>query len=293
MSFSYVLREGFAGFRRARLSSISSIVAIMLAVLLLGMLARVSFNAFELAQALKQEVEVEVFLQDVDQSRTNSLRSSLEEYEIVETVTYVSKEEAMEEFRREFGPESELLGNVNFLPAKFTVRTTPDAAAAEIVGMVESIRDWRGVDEVVFNQAGLELLEERLNMLIIAGGALTLFIMLTAMVLVFNTIRLTIYAKKNLIKAMKLVGATNNFIKRPFLVEGVLQGLIAGLLASGLVWLIFNYLIPVYLPIAGVLSWPFGRWFYLVGAMLILGIFMGLMGSRWAAKKFIKETSIA
>jgi cell division transport system permease protein len=113
------------------------------------------------------------------------------------------------------------------------------------------------------------------------------------MILVFNTIRLTIYAKRDLIKAMKLVGATNGFIRRPFVVEGIIQGLIAGLLSIGVMYAIFHYLLPEYLPQLGVLEWPFGRWYYLCGAMLLLAIFMGFWGSQWAARRFIKETSIS
>src|SRR5699024_6132686 len=111
--------------------------------------------------------------------------------------------------------------------------------------------------------------------------------------LVFNTIRLTIYAKRDLIKAMKLVGATNGFIRRPFVIEGILQGLIAGTFAVIVMYIGFQFVLPEYIPQFGILDWPFGRWYYLSGAMLLLSVFMGLWGSQWAARRFIKETSIS
>lgn len=292
MSFVYVIREGAAGFRRARLSAVSSIVAIMLAIILLGVLIRVSSNAYELTQAIKQEVEVEIFLQDISDERIASIRTMLNESQIVEQFEYISQEEAMQRFKYEFGSESELLGDFNFLPASFKVRTEPDVAVSGIVGFVDEMKAYRGVEDVRFNQRGLEILEERLNTFIIGGSLFGLFIATTAIFLVFNTIRLTIYAKRNLIKAMKLVGATNNFIKRPFMVEGVMQGIIAGLLGLAGVWLIFHSLIPYYIPQVGVMSWPLGRWYFLSGALLFLGIMLGFMGSRWAAGKFIRETTI-
>lgn len=289
MSAIYVLKEGVAGFRRARFSALSSIVAITLAVVLLSVLARVAYNAYHLAQSIKQDVQVEVFLQDIDESRTSSLRSSILTHSIVETVVYVSKDDAMEQFRQDFGPGSEILGSVNFLPASFRVRTAPEASATEIAAFVNEVGTYRGVEDVKFNQRGLELLEERLNTLIIAGLLIGLLVALTSMALVFNTIRLTIYAKRKLIKAMKLVGATNGFVKRPFMVEGVLHGLTAAVISTGIIWVIFHWLIPTYIPQAGILAWPFGRWYYLIGAMFVFAVLMGFMGSRWAAKKFVNQ----
>ncbi len=293
MSFSYVLKEGVAGFKRARLSAFSSITAMMLAIVLLGVLVRVSTNAYDLAQALKQDVEIEIFLADISEARKGEMERMLGERDIVEQLSYISQEEAMEQFREEFGAESDLLGDVAFLPASFRVRTSAEAQASQIISLVDEMKAYRGVEEVRFNQRGLEILEERLQLFVIGGVLLGGFIGLTAVVLVFNTIRLTIYAKRDLIKAMKLVGATNGFIKRPFMVEGMLQGLIAGVVGSAVVWIIFQYLLPGYLPQLGVMSWPFGRWYYLTGMMILAGLMLGFFGSRWAAHKFIRQTTIA
>lgn len=136
-------------------------------------------------------------------------------------------------------------------------------------------------------------MESRFRTVATIGGGLGVLILLAALILVFNTIRLTIYAKRSLIKAMKLVGATNAFIRRPFVIEGVIQGMVAGALAIGTMYVTFQYILPQYVPQFGVLAWPFGRWYYLCGAMMLLAIFMGFWGSQWAARKFIKETSIS
>lgn len=293
MSFRYVLKEGFSGFKRARLSAFSSITAITLAVVLLAILARVSYNAYYLAQAIKSDVQIEVFLQDVDQARTNALKNSFLEHNVVDEIEYISKERAMEIFRSEFGPGSEVLGSVNFLPASFRIKTKTDVPVSSIVLFVDEIKTYVGVEDVKFNQRGLEILEERLQLFVFGGILAGLIIGLTALVLVFNTIRLTIYAKRDLIKAMKLVGATNALIRRPFLVEGMLHGIVASILATGFIWLLFHIFIPYYIPQAGILSWPFGRWYFLTGAIFFIAILMGLIGSRWASSKFINRTSIS
>jgi len=293
MSFRYVLKEGFSGFKRARLSAFSSITAITLAVVLLALLARVSYNAYYLAQAIKSDVQIEVFLEDVDQARTNALKNSFLEHDVVDEIEYISKERAMEIFRAEFGPGSEVLGSVNFLPASFRIKTKTDVPVSSIVFFVDEIKTYVGVEDVKFNQRGLEVLEERLQLFVFGGILAGLIIGLTALVLVFNTIRLTIYAKRDLIKAMKLVGATNALIRRPFLVEGMLHGIVASILATGFIWVLFHVFIPYYIPQAGILSWPFGRWYFLTGAIFFIAILMGLIGSRWASSKFINRTSIS
>lgn len=292
MSFSYVLKEGFSGFRRTRLASVTSVTALVIAVLLSGLMARFGYNAFQVVQALKESIDVEVFLLDVSEERRQRITSDLLAYPSIVDVNYISKEDAVEIFRQEFGAEGESLADLHFLPASIRLHFLPDATAADIRQVITEIETFQGVDEVVFNQQLLETLESRLELLVIAGSGIGLFILLTAVVLVFNTIRLTIYAKRNIIRTMKLVGATNGFIRRPFLLEGFLQGLIAALIAVGLHWLLFQLVIPYYLPQFGILMWPFERWYYLTGAMAGMALLMGLWGSWWATRKFISQTSI-
>jgi cell division transport system permease protein len=292
MSLGYIVKEGLAGIGRARLAAITSMFSLFVAVLLIGVLARFGFNAYQLAQNLRSSIEVEIFLDDLDQRSTQDIREKLNSYAFVSRVNYISKDSAAAIFRSEFGAEGETLADLKFLPASFRVFMSNQAQAAQINQFVSEVSETRGVDEVRYNQRLVELMEARMSNFVLIGGGIGLFILLTAIILVFNTIRLTIYAKKGLIKAMKLVGATNAFIRRPFLVEGIFQGIIAGSLAIAAQFTLFEYLIPRYIPQFGVLAWPYGRWYYLTGAMLVLALFMGYWGSRWAARKFIKETAI-
>jgi cell division transport system permease protein len=265
---------------------------LFLAVLLIGVLARIGFNAYEVSQLLREQVEVEVFLDNIDSQSTNELRRSIESTHFVEELTYISKDSASKVFQQEFGMGGEALADLNFLPASFRLRMSDEASVAQVDSVAQSFGNLNGVDEVRFNLALLQLLETRTDQLAMGGAALGAFILLIAMILVFNTIRLTIYAKRDLIRAMKLVGATNGFIRRPFLVEGIVQGLIAGSAAAGLIYLLFDWFIPQNISQLGVLSWPFGRWYFLIGGVVVLAMIMGWMGSRWAARKFIKNSSV-
>lgn len=293
MSFGYVIKEGFAGFSRARLASFTSIFSLFIAVLLLGVLARVSYNGYEVAQSLKKSIDVEVFLMDLDERTTNELENKLRGKELVQEVNYISKDSAAAIFEKEFGSGGSSLADLNFLPASFRLKIDPDSKITRVDSLVQEIQGYRGVDDVQFNQQLLQMLETRFQTVATVGGGLGALILLAALILVFNTIRLTIYAKRNLIKAMKLVGATNAFIRRPFVIEGLIQGVVAGVLSVGVMYLGFQYLLPHYIPQFGVLEWPFGRWYYLCGGMVLLSMLMGFLGSQWAARRFIRETSIS
>ncbi|WP_445664931.1 cell division protein FtsX [Fodinibius sp. AD559] len=293
MSLGYVVKEGMAGIGRAKLAAFTSIFSLFIAVLLLGLLARLGYNGYEVAQSLKKSIDVEVFLMDLDERTTNELSEQLKEEELVQEVSYISKDSAAAVFEEEFGSAGRSLADLKFLPASFKLNINPNAQISQVDSLVNQIQSYRGVDEVRFNQQLLKRIESNFQTAAMVGGGLGILILLASMILVFNTIRLTIYAKRDLIKAMKLVGATNGFIRRPFVVEGIVQGLIAGLLSVGVMYATFHYLLPEYIPQLGVLEWPFGRWYYLCGAMILLAMFMGFWGSQWAARKFIKRTSIS
>lgn len=293
MSFKYIIKEGFAGIRRAKLAASTSIFSLFIAIFLLGILSRVGYNVYVQAMSIKDLIEVEVFLFDVDERTTEDIERRLNAEEIVLEATYISKDSASAIMKREFGPGVEELVELNFLPASFKLKVDTEAGVSQIETLVSSIQNLRGVDEVQYNEGLLRIMESNLNMFSLVGGGIGLLILLASVILVYNTIRLTIYAKRELIRAMKLVGATNSFIRSPFIIEGVLQGVIAGLMAVVSVFFIFEFVIPLYLPEMGLLSWPFGRWYFLTGAMFGLAVLMGWWGSRLAARRFIEETYIS
>lgn len=293
MSVGYVVKEGFAGLGRARLAALTSIFSLFIAVLLIGILFRLGYNAYEVIQLLQQQVEVEVFLEDLSNSDIQQMEDKLMNNPGVSGLSFISKDSAAQVFQQEFGMGGEAIAELDFLPASFRLVISDEYTVTQVDSLVREIDSYEGVDEVRFNMALLQMIESRTETLVFAGGIVGIFILLVAMILVFNTIRLTIYAKRDLIKAMKLVGATNSFIRRPFLVEGVLQGLIAGGFAAVVIYALFQWGIPYFMPQIGVLSWPFARWYYLVGGVILLAILLGWWGSRWAARKFIKDMGVS
>ena len=279
MSLKYVIKEGTAGFKRAKLAVTTSIFSLFIAVLLLGILGRVSYNVYTQAMSLK-EIQIEVFLFDMDERSVEEVRSQIQREELVTNVVYISKDSASVIAAKELGAGVTELIELNFLPASFKVDVNTDSGAELVESLASRIQN-------------IKALESNLSIFTLMGGGLGILILLAAVVLVYNTIRLTIYAKKDLIRAMKLVGATNGFIRSPFIVEGIIQGVIAGGLAVLCVFAIFEFLVPIYVPDIGIVAWPFGRWYFLVGAMVGLSVLMGWWGSRLASRKYIAETYIS
>lgn len=292
MSIRYVFKEGIAGLTRAKLAAFTSMFSLFIAVLLIAVLFRIGYNIYELSNVIRQQVEVEVFLEPGDESEHRNFGEILLQKNGIIDLEYVSADSAASIFQEEFGFGAESIAQLNFLPASYKVTMADELNVAQIDSVVQTIRPFEQVDEVRFNLSLLQMIEQRTDTLLLAGTGVGFFILLVAITLVFNTIRLTIYAKRNLIQAMKLVGATNGFIRRPFLVEGILQGIIGGVAASAAVFIIFEWIVPAFIPQLGVLSWPFGRWYFLTTGTVILGVVLGWFGSRWAARKFIKDSRV-
>lgn len=293
MSLIYIIKEGYSGFKRTPLATFTSVVALMIALILIGILARFYYSAFEIGTAIRNDIEIEVFLEDVNDQRMRAIGREIQASPIVESVTFISKDSAASVFRELFGAEGTPLADLDFLPASYRIKPKPNLEADTIAVYLAKIGEISGVDEVSFNMQLLRLIDQRMDLVLSIGGLIGLLILFTALVLVFNTIRLTIYAKQPIIRAMKLVGATNGFIRRPFLMEGLLQGFLAFMLAAGVVLFFFNWALPLLIPQFGVLPWPFGRWYYLVGVLALLALTLGYFGSRWAARKFIWDASIS
>ena len=293
MNLTYIIKEGILGIKRAKFAAFTSIFSLFVAILLLGILSRISYNFYMQAMSFRELIEIEIFLFDIDERTTNSIKQTLDANSIVLEYVYISKDSASSIMRQEFGSGVEDLVALNFLPASFKVKVDTELGIDQVTNFASTMLTEKGVDEVKYNEGLLKVMESNLAAFNFIGGGIGLLILLVSVILVYNTIRLTIYAKRELIRAMKLVGATNGFIRSPFIIEGMIQGIIAGSISVASVYVIFEYVLPFFLPEMGILEWPLGRWYFLVTAMFSLSILMGWLGSRFAARKFIKETYIS
>ncbi|NUN69582.1 MAG: ABC transporter permease [Bacteroidetes bacterium] len=288
MAILYTVREGFSGFRRARLSSVITIFTMTISLLLLGLFAIIYQNTNSIIQSFRDKVEMEVFIAaETDPARIDSIGTLLSEVPGIAGSQYISKAEAARIFKREFGEDINAVLDFNPLPASFKLRLHPDYRNSDSASSVHSaLSRIEGVDDVVYRKTLLELLDRRVKVFIGASAAIGLTLLIAAIFLVSNTIRLTIYAKRKLIATMKLVGATRGFIRMPFLIEGMLHGLMGGLLSAGFIW-------SITLLARRFVSTELSDFFRVdplfYAAMISVGILLGLLGSSWSVKRFITE----
>lgn len=287
MSLRYTLRESFSGFKRARLSSIISIITITISLLLLGVFAVFSLHASRFIDTLRNKFEIEAFLEEpLTRQELADLRGRVTEIEGVERIVYVSKEEAARIFKEEFGEDIKNVLDFNPLPPSFKIYLKDGyktAAQAEVIH--DRLKSLKGIGSIVYRKALLELIDKRtvtVNNLTLGLGTL---ISLSAIFLVSNTIRLAIYAKRHLLRTMELVGATRGFIRLPFLVEGMIQGLLGGVLASCIFYVLLEY-------VARILSVEFSEFIHMDPVFYLLvigaGTLLGLVGSVISVIRFIR-----
>ncbi len=287
---TYSIREGLAGFRRAKFAFVAATSATAVALVLIGMFALISYQTRQVTTWLRQRVgELEIFIDDVEEPIALAIDARAALAPGVAETEYVSKEKAREIFRAEFGEGSELFLDEPFLPASIKVRVRPSYANPDsLQRLVTEFSSWNRVHEVVFNQPLLVKVQRNLRLLTFSGLSIGLLVVLASLFLVGNTIRLTIYARRLLIRTMKLVGATDAFIQQPFLVEGVVQGVVAGAGASVLVWLLYGAMAG-YVPALGVSAWAL----LLLGLGIVgAGALLGWVGSLFAVRRFIKQVAL-
>lgn len=292
MSVSYALKEGLAGFKRARFAVAASTSAMAVSLVMIGLFLFLSYEAALVSSWLRQRVgEVEIFIDErANDAQADAVYQLASATPGVAEADFISREEAREIFLREFGEDAALFTEDEFLPPSVRVRVQSAYANPDSLDvLIAEFRTWNRVDEVVFNQPLLVKVQQNIRLFGMLGLVIGLVIVFAAVFLVANTIRLTIYARRLLIRTMKLVGATDSFIRRPFLFEGVAQGLIAGAIASAVLWAIYSALIATLPQLA--LN-PLTAAMLLSGSVIVIGMILGWVGSLIAARRFIQKVSL-
>lgn len=277
------IAEGFRGLIRAKFSAFVSISTILLSLILIGVFVIFILNAQRLVNQIQSRLELEIF---IDNSYTieqvEELRLKIIAIDGVDSVRYISKERAAEIFRQQFGQDIFEILDENPLPSSFQVKVKPSFRSAGYAGQIsKNLSKLEGVEEVFFRQDLLIILERYIRIFVAVILGIGLLLAVGSIFLVSNTIKLIIFSRSPIIEIMKLVGATRQFIRRPFLVEGIIQGLIGGSLAALFFYLILKIL---KLEIPGLIlinqkNYPL---------LMMMGVLFGLIGSLLALRKFLK-----
>ena len=287
----YFITESLNSIRRNGLMSLASLMTVALSLLILGVFIILVMNLNHMASVLESQVQVTVYLQDtLKEVEVREIGTRITKLPGVTRVNFIAKEEAMNRFKQRLGEQQGLLaelGEANPLPNSFEVKLD---RPERVKPVALALAQLKGVEAARYGQEVVEQLFNLTRMVRIFGVVLILFLGLAALFIIVNTIRLTVFARRREIGIMKYVGATDWFIRWPFIIEGVLLGFLGACIAvlpltqfysmlTGQVYesLAFLPLLPKY-PFMG----------YVNIFLLCAGIGIGALGSVISVKKFLK-----
>lgn len=244
--FSSILRA-IASLRQNWLISSITIGIISVCLLLVGGYLLLTHNLQGVVQTLKTEVRLTAYLRDgFPAADINTLQDRLASIPEVHSVVFISKEQALEEFGAMLAENRSLLEGLESNPLPASLRITPASAHRNFQG-VSSILNVIGddplVEDVLYGKEWLDRLDKVLAILKIGSIFLGLALSLAAVFIISNTIKITVMARKEELEIMRLVGATEGFIRVPFLVEGILQGVAGSILSLGLLLALYRFLV--------------------------------------------------
>lgn len=286
----YFLGETLSNLRRNLLMTLAAISTVAVSLFLLGGVMVLGHVVNNVVGRWEGKVEINVFLRDdITPEQTKEQGQAISEMPEVAQVFYVSQEDAFKEYQEMFKDSPQLTENVDptALPASYRIKLrdpkTVDAVRTRIEGRP-------GVDEVTFGGDAVRKLLRINTLLRTISLVMTLILLGAATVLIANTIRLAIYARRREIGIMKLVGATNWFIRVPFIFEGMLEAALGAILASGVIYGTKVILLDrlqqqiVFLP----LTIGIGEVLRVFLVLLVVGSAIGAMGSTLALRRFLE-----
>ena len=243
MNFStiwYYLKETFTSLKRNSLMSIASISTVALSILVLGMFTMV-LNVNNLAKHLENQVQVTVYM--ADSATADQLKIWMPPCggtEGIVKVTLVTKAQALKNFKERLGEQQKLLdalGEDNPFPYSFEIQVDRPERIGQLVPVIEKMP---GVETAKFGQEVVEHIFQLTRILRVGGVALILMLAIATLFIISNTIRITVFARRREVNIMKYVGATDWFIRWPFLLEGMIIGFVGAAIAAAALFQLYN-----------------------------------------------------
>ncbi len=221
-------------YRRLLRSYFSSVISISLVLFLAGMVGVLVVNARSVSNYFKENITVTAILNvEADEADASGLADELEKTGYIKGVRIVTKEEGVEEMKEILGEDFMDVFEVNPIPVSMELQVAADHVLTDSLAVIEeALRGYPAVDDVVYQQSLVELLNANLERIGLVAGIFVLLLLFISVVLINNTVRLNVYAKRFTIHTMRLVGATKGFITRPFVGQAFFQGLISGAIAD-------------------------------------------------------------
>jgi len=245
-SFRYLVGQGFDNVWKNRVMAFASFCVLLVSLLLVGISVLFYININSIIGGIEDKNEVIVYLMDdTSDERVAEIGAALSAMENVNSVTLYSKEEAFADLKNSMSDYTkvfESLGDDNPLPDAYRMRVSDISKMQDTVAAASSLTD---VDYVSSPDSFVELLTELRRVVSIVAGAIIIAMLIVSMVIISNTTRASVFARRREISIMQSVGATKSFIRFPFFVEGMINGFLAGVVATMLTWFSYDSLVEL------------------------------------------------
>ena len=284
----FLFSEGLKNLWRHKLTAFSAIFSAFLTLSVTGSLIIATENTNKVIEYLRDKYKIEVFFkQNISDDRVVALAKEFNSIRGIRSTTVITKSDAEKIFKSQFGENILDMVGYNPLPASCVlniVKNQPDAV--KIRPIIDRLRTYSEVDEVNYQGRLINRIESYYQKFVKGMTGLLIFVLLISVLIISNTVRLTIFAKEELIKALQLIGATRAFVKAPFVIEGVFHGLIGALLASILLIGGLSLGEDILQSVTG-LKLQYDTLF-LISVLCGTGILISLVGSSRAISKYLK-----
>lgn len=300
-NLGYFARESVINFRRNWVMSLGAVITIYLSLLLVGISLATGVIVNEIVQSVEEKVTIQIFLKDGAATEdVQALQAFIDADPLVATTDYTSKEEALEKFKEQMAESPEIFEQIedNPLPASLDVTLNDPREVQAMVDKIKASELFTAVadrpddpeESLKYGQQVVEKLFSLTRVVRIVEIVFIIMLAVVSLIFINNTIRLAIYARRKEIGIMRLVGASNWFIRTPFLMEGVIQAIIGAVLAIGTIAGLQAALLPRLqetLPFLAV-DISSGTLAQLSLILIAAGIVIGLAGSGFALRRYLK-----
>lgn len=293
-SFSRFIVEAFQSIRRNFAMSLASVATIALTLFICGVFAIIVLNIDHFAGEIESTVEIQAFIDEgTDENGLAAIQADIEGINGVESVTFVSKDTALESTAKRMNQTSqELLDSLgsNPLPDSYLVQV---ATADDVVPTAERLENVAGVSQVKYGEGTVEKMFSLLNWVRYFGIGVIAFLTIASIIIVAFNIKISVASRRWEITIMRYVGASNWYIRWPFCIAGMIMGLLGGLISVGILYGVYMLIIDKIneFMIFSNLVAPNMYFVYIFSAMVIMGIILGSLGSIVSLNVYLKEKS--
>ena len=291
----YLIKEVIRNTLKNKKSTMASLVIMIATMLIFGLFFVVTENINSVMEQIEAQQGIQVFIEkEATQAQITELKEKIQALDGVNNTQFVTKEEALNTVKNQFKEHKNLLTGYdekNPFPASYIVTVTD---LSKIGSIAKQIETFENVNEIMSKDATTDALLSIANGIKIFSGIILVFLVVISIFIISNTIKLTVHARRREISIMKYVGATNNFIRGPFIVEGIIIGLVSAMLSIGFISLIYDVIAGKIMAsqlmgVMGISLLTFAEIFNLIFMVyLILGIGIGVLGSVVSMKKYLE-----